>query len=417
MQTAEYWIDHMNTPDRVLLKQEEIQKINETIKTQLVSDEDAVFYDLSSYEENISGTDLKKLIGKYKFPMTAYSSHGSPANNVISPAQWNSYYENCNTDNIADLNPIRYGIVCQRADVRAIPTSDAICDEPDEKNGDILQNTALSVNEPVLVLYTSKDKAWYFIMAEEYAGWVEKDTIGLCESRSQWEELQNPEHFLIITADCIQTKQIAGDSLTGNYEFTMGTKLCLAENKEWQDTEKTVSARDSYVVKVPVRSKNGTLKINYLAIPLSRDVHLGYMDYTKANLVTQAFKMLGNSYGKGDSYGERDDASFVRDIYLCFGFRLPRNSSDMAKIHEKNYVDLSGLSNKEKEAKLYSTSSGSILYMPDQVMIYLGCVEKKHFVISTVNGQVKKVTVNNLQELNENGNTWEEELTLIVGLE
>lgn len=411
MQTSEFWIDRMSTPERILLKTEEIEELNEKIKTQLVSDESAIFYDLDSYGESIDGADLKKLIGKHTFSLTTYYT----ASSAISPKQWNSYLKNCNLDNIRTSNKIQYGIVCERTDVRSLPSSVMIQSEPDgqDENSDILQNTALAVNEPVLVLYTSRDGNWYYIMAEEYTGWVKKDAIGICEGRSQWEQLRNPKYFLVVTGDRIQIE----DSLSGNYEFTMGTKLALAENKEWQDTEDAVSARDNYVVKVPVRTKNGKLSVKYLSIPVSRDVHVGYMDYTQANIVSQAFKMLGNPYGWGGASGERDCSSLIRDIYLCFGFRLPRNSSDMAKIHEKQYVDLSGLSDKEKEAKLYSASPGSILYMPGHVMLYLGCVEKKHFVISAVGGQVQKVTVNDLQESAENGSTWEENLTSMIELQ
>lgn len=414
-QTADYWIDRTNAPDKVLANQKEIQNYNKELKKQMSQDSDTLFFDVDSYDESIAGYRLRKLMGENAFVLKPYTD--SQGKN-ISSEQWQEYLKNCNYDSIADFNTVRYGVVCRRANVRVLPTEDRIFDNADSGYSDVLQSTALAVNEPVLVMHTSSDNGWYFIVAEEYAGWVSCDTIGLAASRKEWQEIRETEHFLVVTGDRIQTKEIPGDELSGNYEFTMGTKLPLAENAAWKDLKSKSgdknSVYDSYVVKVPKRSEDGSLTYALLAIPLNKEVSIGYMEYTRANILRQAFKMLGNPYGWGGADGERDCSSLVRDVYLCFGFHLPRNSGDMAKLSEN--VDVKGLSEKETIQKLMGAEPGAILQMPGHVMIYLGCEDKNYFVLSARGGKFQRVMINDLHAQTEDGKNWAAQLETIVNL-
>lgn len=420
MQTADYWIDRINSPDKILANQKEIENYNKKIKKQMSQDSDALFFDVDSYDESIAGYRLKELMGENGFTLKPYTNSQGES---IASEQWQIYFENCNYDSIADFNKVRYGVVCRRADVRVLPTAERIFDNSDKQSGDVLQSTALAVNEPVLVMHTSRDNGWYFIVAEEYAGWVSCDAIGLAASRNEWQKIRENEHFLVVTGDRIQTQEVPGDELSGNYEFTMGTKLPLAENAAWKDLksksgdENSVcnsSVYDSYVVKAPKRNEDGSLTYAMLAVPLNKDVSIGYMEYTRANVLRQAFKMLGNPYGWGGADSGRDCSSLVRDVYLCFGFRLPRNSSDMAKLPES--VDVKELSEKEIIQKLMGAESGSILQMPGHVMLYLGCVDKNYFVLSARGGKFQRVMINDLHAQTGDGKNWAAQLETIINL-
>lgn len=409
MQTAQYWVDRMNTPDRVMMNMDGIQAYNQKTKEQLTADGNAEFYDLDSCGETISGDQLKKLVSRATYSLSAYYADGTD----VTTSQWQAYYANCNYDAIKDSQTVRYGIVCKRADVRGLPVAEFICGEPGNQYNDMLQNTALAVNEPVLVLYTSRDGAWYYVMAEEYAGWVQKEAVGLCSGRSEWQKAKDMTRFVVVTGDQVQTRKMPGDVLSGDHVFTMGTKLCLAENREWEE-ETTVY--DCYVVRVPERKEDGSLSYSLLALPVGKDIHIGYMEYTKANVVRQAFKMLGNPYGWGGMGGERDCSSMIRDIYRCFGFSLPRDSDDMANLTGETHMDLTGLSEREKVGQLAGIQPGSILRMPGHVMLYLGCVDRNYYVISARGGDVRQVTVNDLNALTEDQKTWLAQLTTVVGI-
>lgn len=430
MQHADYWIDRTVASEKILMSEADIQKFNAKILKLLASYEEADFYDLAAYGETIAGEKLRSMIEKPDFTMEKYFAVTEP----VTETQWKKYDENRNIDNIADFNKIRYGIICTRADVRELPTAENITDEQGDSAHDVLQDTALAVNEPVLVLHTSKDGEWFFVMANESAGWIHKSTVGLCENKMSWQNAQEMKQFLVITGDRISLSPDPYSQITSEITLTMGTKLAIAEKEESQSMTKDRTIYDNYLVKIPVRTDDGALDYRIATIPVGKDVHVGYLEYTRANVLRQAFKMLGNFYGWGGMYGERDCSSMTRDIYLCFGFRLPRSSSAQAMIPGESRVDLSGLSEKEKVQKLNSAEPGMILQMSGHVMIYLGCTDRKYYVISanggfipshikedadssTVNTRTRLVTVNDLNVKSpSNGKTWISQLTTIVGI-
>ena len=56
-----------------------------------------------------------------------------------------------------------------------------------------------------------------------------------------------------------------------------------------------------------------------------------YLPLTRANLLRQGFKFLGERYGWGHSYNARDCSGFVSEVYRSFGVQLPRNTRDQAR--------------------------------------------------------------------------------------
>ena len=413
MQTADYWIDKTVAPDKILMSKEEIEKFNQKITQQLSSDTKAGYYNLESYGQSVDGVLLSDLITRTDFKKGSYYLAAKP----VTAARWNEYYDNRNMEAIGNFNKISYGIICSRADVRELPTQDEITNRPDRQGHDVLQNTALAVNEPILILLTSKDHAWYFIVANENAGWIKKETVGICENKEKWEEAQQMEQFLLVTADRTRTEKApAPAGKVSESEFTMGTRLEIADGDECKKTFGTSEISHSYVVRVPMRRENGGLDYQLALIPKGRDVREGYLEYTRANILRQSFKMLGNTYQWGGKNGGRDCSSLTRDVYLCFGIRLPRNSSAQAMTPGKSVLDIRKLSDKEKTAKLNSTEPGAILQMSGHVMIYLGCVEKKYYVISA-NGSplAGHVMVNELSEKSAGTEkTWLSRLETIV---
>ena len=49
---------------------------------------------------------------------------------------------------------------------------------------------------------------------------------------------------------------------------------------------------------------------------------------TRANIIRQAFKFLGERYGWGHDYNARDCSGFVSEVYRSMGVQMPRNTSD-----------------------------------------------------------------------------------------
>ena len=63
-------------------------------------------------------------------------------------------------------------------------------------------------------------------------------------------------------------------------------------------------------------------------------MHVGYLPYTRRNIVTQSFKLLDNIYDWTGGWFGRNHATSLRDIFSTFGFDLPSNDVFLAQFNE-----------------------------------------------------------------------------------
>ncbi|MBO5227774.1 MAG: C40 family peptidase [Lachnospiraceae bacterium] len=216
----------------------------------------------------------------------------------------------------------------------------------------------------------------------------------------------------------------------------MGVKLELSDEECYE------GMYYNYMVRIPVKNKCGELEYVVTGIPISMDVHVGYIPYNGANVLRQAFKTLGNVYGWGGTLNSRDCSALVMDIHRCFGLILPRDVSGQMQINSCRTIKFDDRAcecnqtrgttgsreteqNCRKYHKLCDLSAGDILGFPGHTMMYAGFDYNNctHYVISEMGsfytfseGDAKKVTVNScvlsdLSLMRENGLTWEQSLT------
>lgn len=178
--------------------------------------------------------------------------------------------------------------------------------------------------------------------------------------------------FLIVTGN----KLSAGGKIYG-----MGDKIFLLtdELKErWIKEHGQEDCTDTYLadpLSFPKRSVNIPI-----TIPVSEEVHPGYLEYTKANVLNQAFQYLGTMYLTDEEEAEDTNTEFVKRVYSCFGFNLPDKRDAYTALGDKS-VDVSKMSAQEKTEKLNSTEPGTLLDFSGNIGIYLGCIEQKHYAI------------------------------------
>ena len=115
-------------------------------------------------------------------------------------------------------------------------------------------------------------------------------------------------------------------------------------------------------------------------IPISDNVTIGYLPLTPANIVRQAFKLLGDRYGWGGDLQANDCTGITREIYRCFGVLLPRVGQSASKGVYK--VDMSGMKEKEKLSVISELKPGSLISFPGHMTIYVGTKDGKPYVIS-----------------------------------
>ncbi len=414
-ESVEYWIDKMDNPDEVLMSLKEIQEQNKVMLEYWGTDWLSGYYDIQAFPESIEKTWLKDRICYLDLRNTKLYYKGE----AVSEEQWDVYYDSMNLESIPEQRAIEYGVVIHNTPMRDIPTTDILTNSSMNEAENAVQQTTLKINEPVLVLWENED--WLYVAANEYFGWIEKKDCALLHSRQEWLDIQEQSEFLIVYED---------DGVAEiETPLWMGTKLFLASVKEQENL--SLSNENNYIVRIPEKDENGYLVYQYIEISKDNKVSEGYLPYTSANVLKLAFHELGEPYGWGGMDGKRDCSSYIKDIYSCFGFMMPRNSRIQMNI-PLMAKDTTSMSVDDKEEYLASINPGAILGINGHVMLYIGRANEQYYVISMLGSyipetvtedfgnhveSVNKVFVNTLDVKRKNGNTWLQEIISVVELQ
>lgn len=288
---------------------------------------------------------------------------------------------------------IKYGVLCRRSNIRALPTEITFASKKESGDQDLLQLTALSCGSAVLILAESRDQKWYFIQAKLMRGWVKKNNVALTDSIESAQAYLNTDSFLIVSGSRIETEPSPFNPDTTNRFFQMGDKIPLVKQKGSignmnQKHPQTQSSLGNYLVWLPVKNKDNKLEYKRAVIAISNDVNTGYIKLNRENIIRQAFKMLGERYDWGGKYKRRDCSRFIMDIFRSFGIELPRNAELQEKFSPfKNYFFEGNL--EDKKDIINKLEAGDILHMPGHIMLYLGEYQDKNFLIHAASGYGK----------------------------
>ncbi len=279
---------------------------------------------------------------------------------------------NRNIDKIQDQKTITKGIIVKRANLRSFPTETSIYTD-EKKAFDRFQESELHVNTQVLIIHESKDGIWNFVISSFYAGWVKKENIAIATSKDIDFFIKN-NSFGVITESMIKVE-----------DTILDMSVCLPYIGE---TEK------GYNLILPKRKENGYIAKKQIIIEKDK-AHIGYLPYTAENVSTQALRYEGVNYSWGGKDIGVDCSSFVKNIYKCFGFDFPRNTSSQ----EKSVGQIILLNNKTaiKKLELIKNNYPSLLYQQGHVMLYLGKKDNKYYIIHASSKEMKVV----LSELTE----------------
>lgn len=416
MLVADYWIAKAKNADKVLMTQDEISSFNEQTM-QTLSDADQMF-EIDTLVPSCNGSKLREYILQNKFPEADSPSYVD--GKLLGDDYWNVLLDNMDLGAIAQTQTTQRAVCTTYGNLRVWPTDDFVSSDADDVYYDNAQNSTLPLGERLVVTHTSKDGLWYYAITDSTQGWIRTDSVAFC-TEEQWNTAQNPSDFIVVTADSMTLEQDLTNPDLSGLKLYMGTVLELVD----QNSVPEISSRaayGNYVVKIPRRDTSGNLVYEQALVPISRDVNRGYLDYSISNVLTQCFKSEGDMYGWGGSFSARDCSQFYLDAYRCFGFRIPRDSSDQALVPGKT-VDMSGMDDAQRKSTLDKLSPGSLLYFPGaHVMVYLGKVDGEYYVISSLgsfrpNGDgvsvsARTVMVSTLSVQRSSGKTWLETLTV-----
>jgi len=139
-------------------------------------------------------------------------------------------------------------------------------------------------------------------------------------------------------------------------------------------------------VNIPVMDADGTLAVKE-AYMNAEDVNTGFLAFTARNIYKQALMMLNQPYGWGDMYGEQDCSRFLQMVFATVGISLPRDSKDQKKV-SSSIVDFDEKSNDAIKiaAIAKAPAANTLLALKGHIMLYLGMVNGKPYVIHDTTG-------------------------------
>ncbi len=140
-----------------------------------------------------------------------------------------------------------------------------------------------------------------------------------------------------------------------------------------------------YTALAPARKADGQAEIVSVRIKAS-DAAAMPLAATPRNLGRLADQMLGQPYGWGGYYENRDCSALMLDLMTPLGLFLPRNSSQQARSGE--YVSFEGLTAPQKEALLLARGVPllTLLYKRGHIMLYLGQQQGRALMLHNIWG-------------------------------
>lgn len=424
MMISNFWINKDQNSQHLLLDTRGIDEFNKKI----IQLKETKVYDLKSYPLTISKEKLLAYINELPFP----EEDRYMGDTKVEKAYYDAIKKTMNLDGINQENNLSYGFTVRRTDIRTLPTKDPSYSDPNDFEFDYFQETALEAVEPLLILYKTSDSAYYFIQSRNYRGWAVSKDIAIAKTREQWLSYLEEKDFAVVTANKIILPPNPYNSSFSKLELGMGCKIPISASSQAKVVDGMTSA-GSLVAKLPLRNDAGLMEIKDTLLSTSNSLSIGFLPYTKANVITQAYKLLGDRYGWGGLFDSRDCSALICDVYKSMGIILPRNTGEQ-ELSAGTTVKFTNETYKKRKEILSRVLPGSILYMKNHEMLYLGTDGDHQYVIQSVyaygdknkpkqGGGFEKVVVNaivvsdlDLAKRNT-GNTFLESITSIKTIE
>lgn len=465
MLSADFWISHCKTPDRIIMSQKDIARWN-SIALDTTLEDKADFYllnDLRKIPSVMTAENIRRNFVYYNPSVPWYRKTEGKNGSVIhtlNEKDFKTFWVEMNIESLASYReyinqkwipmkankkefPVKKAVCIRRANLRLVPEDNFYSDDKEYWYDDIAQNSGILMNEPVLVLWKSKDAKWYYVMTSYCYGWIHSEDIAFC-SDSQFERYfdyagRTSDDFVTVTAEryLLSEDYSGGKNSNSSYssyvqetpELFMGTYLNLAflDFEKLSEKFKGRIPYGAYIVEIPYKKHDESLGIKYAAIPYSVCTR-GLVPYTQKNLLSLAFSSVGVRYGWGGMNRARDCSEYTKDIFRCFGFAFARNSRSQLSMPGKT-VKFEGLSEKERRAQIEKLECGTLMGFSGHVFIYLGLHEGNLYALSALgsyypdeNFFLKKidansVNVNSLLVRRKTGKSWLEVLSAAKLLE
>jgi cell wall-associated NlpC family hydrolase len=377
--SARYWVNKLTQDNTPLMSQKSITQFNRDLvkKNPYIVEPLAV-------PERLSKAQLLEKIQNISKPSKHKRFYGN--GEQLSQNDYKFYIENTNQNAVQVENIVRFGLVIRRSILRTFPTLDRVFEWGNDRDLDLFQESGLFPGDAVAILHVSQDKQWYLVQAYNYLAWMPEEDVAI-GNEIDILAYKREENFIVVTGSKVFTNHVPNHEALSNIQLDMGIRLPLAKRNEYSNSLYGQNPFANYIVKLPTRNTEGKLVLKLVPIPRGQDVHVGYLPFTKQNLVRQSFKFLGERYGWGHDYNGRDCTGFIGEIYKSFGLLMPRNSGQQAKgEYGRNHFFAKDTAKEDKLIVIEQMQVGDLIYTPGHVMMYLGKDNSKPYIIHDVKG-------------------------------
>ena len=377
--TPAFWIARESNASKIVLDRRAIAAQNARL-VQL----DPSVHDLDAMPPALTADKVRAWIEK----LSGYPDEDlfDAAGRKLERSEFDELLRNVALETIPLSQPTRYGLVVKRADLRTFPAPLRAYSSADDRNIDRFQESALFPGTAVVIAHESRDGNWWFVVSPLYAAWVEKHFIA-AGSAEEVLAYTRKAPYLVVTGAMVKTVFTPERPEVSELQLDMGVRVPVIA--DWP-AGKPVNGQHPYtahVIELPGRASDGTLQFTPALLPRTADASEDYLPLSRANLLRQGFKFLGERYGWGHSYNARDCSGFVSDVYRSFGVELPRNTRDQAVTPAVNRITFTDADDHERRlAVLRDLEVGDLVYIPGHVMMVIGHENGMPYVIHDTTG-------------------------------
>jgi cell wall-associated NlpC family hydrolase len=377
--TPAFWIGLQAQPDKFILSRQQIDAQNAALFAQ-----DKSMHDLRKLPATLSADQvhgwIEDLASAPSKPL--YDVEGHP----VSADALKGILDARALDAIPASQPTRYGLVVRRAALRSFPTELRVFSRKGDTDIDRFQETAEFPGTPVAIVHASRDGKWLFIVSPRYAAWTQASNIAE-GSRADVFGYADKTPYRVVTGAKVYTVYTREAPAVSQVELDMGTRVPVLTALPPDQPVNGQTPYAAHVIELPVRKADGSLAFRPALLQKNTDTAADYLPLTPRNLITQAFKFLGERYGWGHAYDGRDCSGFVSDVYRSMGVEMPRNTSSQGVSPALAKLAFSKASTHDERLRAaHALQLGDMVYIPGHVMLSLGQWKGQPWVIHDVLG-------------------------------
>lgn len=395
MLSPAFWIAHRPAADAVVLDAAEVAALNGRMRR-----EDASIHAPLESPDHLPRQTVRSWIEAVSTRPTQprFTSEGR-----IDDAALGMWMDALALDEIPAEVALRFGLVVQRADLRAFPTATRVFSDPGDTDIDRFQEDALFPGAPVAVLHASRDGDWLFVESERYRAWIRAAQVAIGTREAVADFAARAARGPIVTGATARTVYTPQAPEISDVQLEMGVRLPRVELDGMRALHGQVPAF-GHVVELPVRAPDGALSFSPALIPAAADMADDALPYTRATLIRQAFKFLGERYGWGHSYNARDCSGFVSEVFRSVGILLPRNTGAQATSPTLDRIAMPPeMTYAQRLQRLRETDVGDLVFIPGHVMMVIGHVDGEPWVIHDTAGMSTRGADGAITRLQLNG--------------